>query len=39
MGYRGPLGTLEPIDNTNRSINFTPFFMVYGPVAVLPSEL
>ena len=39
MGCRGPSDPLEPEDNPNRSIGFTPFFLAYGAKAVLPSDL
>ena len=39
MGHRASCGTLEPKDNPNRATSYTPFFMVYGSEAVLPTDL
>ena len=39
MGCRGPSDPLEPKNDPNRSIGFTPFFLAYGAKAVLPSNL
>ena len=39
MGCRGPSDPLEPKNDPNRSIGFTPFFLAYGVEVVLPSDL
>ena len=39
MGCRGPSDPLEPKNDPNRSMGFTPFFLAYGAEAVLPSDL
>ena len=39
MSCRGPSDPLEPENDPNRSIGFTPFFLAYGAKAVLPFDL
>ena len=39
MGCRGPSNPLEPNNDPNRSIGFTPFFLAYGAEEVLASNL
>ena len=39
MGHRASCGALEPEDDPSRAIGYTPFFMVYGSEAILPTDL
>ena len=39
MGCRGPSDPLEPENDPNQSIGFTPFFLAYSAEAMLPSGL
>jgi hypothetical protein len=39
MDEGAPLGGLEPEDNAKPSHGFTPFFLVYGAEAILPTDL
>ena len=39
MGHEASYGDLEPEDDPNRAIGYTPFFMVYGSEAILLTDL
>ena len=39
MGRGASHGALEPKDDPNRATSYTPFFMVYGSEAILPTNL
>ena len=39
MGRRASRGALEPEDDPGWATDYTPFFMVYGSKAILPTDL
>ena len=39
MGRQAPHGALEPKDDPSQATGYTPFFMVYGFEAILPTDL
>ena len=39
MGRGASRGALEPEDDPSRATGYTPFFMVYGSEAILPTNL
>ena len=39
MGRGASCGALEPEDDPSQAIGYTPFFMVYGSEAILPTDL
>ena len=39
MACRTPVSHLEPEDTPSQAIGFTPFFLVYGAEAILPTAL
>ena len=39
MGRGASYGALESEDDPSRAIGYTPFFMVYGSKAILPTDL
>ena len=38
MGCRASRGALEPKDDPSQATGYTPFFMVYGSEAILPTD-
>ena len=39
MGHRASRCALEPKDDPSQATSYTPFFMVYGSEAILPTDL